>query len=218
MLTNKFMKMVFEDIAKSGVLCMGEVDVLRDVLQEFDCYKIECDVVKDGVQHIEFGFSCAESFYYVYTEQGELVLEFDYNVDDISDVRYNLYPIVKDEHLFKLFKKWVIEKNLISFDVLALDNVKGKTLDLDYFFIEEGKFVRKCSFSMLRGKTPLQWWEDEVNRYLANLYVSMNYYNVSHAKLCSFEKLLVNRFVNPDIDLSKVDLTEANKPEPEVEW
>lgn len=215
MLTNKFMRTVFWDIEKSGELCKGEVDVLRENLKEFDRYRIECDVLNDGVQHVEFGISCAQSFYSIYNEQGESILEFDYVGDEITDVKYNLYPMIKNDTYFNNFRKWIIEKNLITFDVLALDNVDNTSIGLEYLFIEKGKFVRRCCFSSFKGRTPLQWWEDEVNRYLANLYLNMIYYKIRSSKLENFEKLLSNSSIYPHINLSKVDLTEVNRPEDE---
>lgn len=213
MLTQEFMKMILNSI--DGKLSKGEVEILRKILSKQYSYKIECEADGDVEPSWAIEVGLTTTSYKVCTMDDEWLLKFMYGCDGIVGVKYNFYPLVKNDESFKKFKDYVFSKNLLKCNLYQLSkSLEGRSeyygVQMDYVYLSDGKFDVFNSSSALGGLTPLTWWEAETNIYLANLYVNLEHFGIDYSTLDDIKDLFIAERCSGYGDLLFLDTDKLN--------
>lgn len=216
MVNNAFMKMALADIEKTELLNEGEICVIRGVLADLDEYKIECDVIHDGIENDGLAVNCELSSYKVCTMYNECLLEFTYSGDEVIAVSYNLYPIVKRTKSFKEFRNYIFARNLIKCDLTEISELgdellKDEEIQLTFLFVNGKHFYLDSLDCHLNGLTPFAWWEGELNRYLANFFMNLAHSNIDYSILNNIHTLFIVNQLPGYWELHVTDLAKLNR-------
>ena len=173
---NKFMKMIFDDVRNSKLLCEDEIVFLWDCLDNLNDYMICSRVFDDsdvGDSTLIYETSCLS----IRSSEGKELLSLEYLGDKIDKIDVNYVDLVssykKDDYI--VFKKFIKDNNLVECNILP--SVEDDRMYEVVYLLpnKEGKLCYRSHTELFYGFEN-ETWEYMTDRYLAELFVKIKFY------------------------------------------
>lgn len=192
MIYNKFLGMVFEDLACTDILTDVEYRELIELFGEVSDYRIKGYVAGDDDPTAEFEEQRYDNSWYSVTskEDDKLLFEFRYHHEKLVEFQYNCDVFLRDKKEFQNFKKFIMRNSLVNYNYFK-DNGYDDS-DWDEYWDSYGKggdrivpkkkvvytevdrsgdLVSICgNINKLKGQTYDEWLNEFLDEYIANLY------------------------------------------------